>query len=457
MVTLQQILITFNTHGDNKNSDTVLHVFVKNRSNTSSTPEDATDYISNLLAYERYETMGSNTGTWEKNPYLGFARNLAPGLSFDDPSGNGFKIPLRGAPIPLEEIILPVVNIHILPNGDDTWMFDYFILFRFSDGSNLQYSSNNNGMTGIILDQNNRNYSGICTENTMITIPTPPKPDTSAVLVAVTLAFATHDHGKKSDTVLNVHIVNRLSASASYDIAIGLNLWAGQEFPDPSTRWVFFPSAQLSLASNNIKLQDIVLPVVFINIVPTGDDKWNFDLQVTYTFSDQRDFTSRTSGVILNQDYHKCECVYQGPSFPVVQALPKPALTGPAINHNVPYGVATTWVNTTPKIISLDFLRAKLVEFFNNRLGVGSEDPPVAYIELNNAGVYGGTSPEGYYDLQTIVANPPPPPGTLSPPGFEEGVTYVSNPVSLGSGGHTSIISGVRRSPPRSTEPNRRR
>lgn len=435
MVTLQQILITFNTHGDDKDSDTVLHVFVKNRSNTSSTPEQATDYISNLLAYNSYETMSSNVMTWEKNPYLGFARNLAPGLSFDDPSGNGFEIPLRGAPIPLEEIILPVVNIHILPNGDDTWMFDYFILFIFSDGSKIEYSSNNNGMTGIILDQNNRNYSGICSENTMISIPAPPKPDAPVVLTGVTLGFATHDHGKKSDTVVNVHIVNRLGASASQDIAIGLDLLAGENFQTPSTNWVFFPSSQLQLASNDIKLQDIVLPVVFINIVPNSDDKWNFDFQVTYSFKDGRNFTSRTSGVILNQDYHKCECVYQGPSFPVVQALPKPALMGPAINQNIPFGVPTTWVNTTPKVISLDFLRAKLVEFFNNRLGVGSEDPPVAYIELNNAGVYGGTPPEGYYDLQTIVANPPPPPGTLSPPGFEEGITYVSNPVSLGSGG----------------------
>ncbi|MGA2637387.1 hypothetical protein [Methylocella sp.] len=340
MVTLQQILITFNTHGDNKDSDTVLHVFVKNRNNTSSTPEQATDYISNLLAYQSCETT-----PWEKNPYLGFARNLAAGLSFDDPSGNGFEIPLRGTPIPLEEVILPVVDIHILPNGNDTWMFDYFILFLFSDKSKIEYSSNNNGMTGIILNQDNRNYSGICTENTMISIPAPPKPDTSAVLTAVTLAFATHDDDKRSDTVLNVHIVNRLSESASQDIAIGLNLWAGQGFPAPSTRWVFFPSAQLSLASNNIKLQDIVLPVVFINIVQNDEDQWIFDFQVTYTFSDGRDFTSRTNGVILDQDYHQYECVYQGPSFPVVQALPKPALTGPAINHNVPFGVATTFVN----------------------------------------------------------------------------------------------------------------
>ena len=79
----------------------------------------------------------------------------------------------------------------------------------------MEYSSNNNGMTGIILDQSNRNYSGICTENTMISIPAPLKPDTTAVLAAVTLTFATHDDNKDKDTVLNVHIVNRLNASTS--------------------------------------------------------------------------------------------------------------------------------------------------------------------------------------------------------------------------------------------------
>ena len=141
------------------------------------------------------------------------------------------------------------------------------------------------------------------------------------MLAAVTLAFATHDDNKDNDTVLNVHIVNRFNASASQDIAIGLNLAAGQEFPKPSTETFGFSSSLLPLASNGILLQDIVLPVVFINIVPNGNDRWIFDFQVTYSFSDGRDFTSRTSGVILDQDYHKYECVYQGPSFPVVQAL----------------------------------------------------------------------------------------------------------------------------------------
>ncbi len=48
MPNLQKVTITFNTYGDGKDEDTILHVFVKNRSNTSSTPEQATDFISNL-------------------------------------------------------------------------------------------------------------------------------------------------------------------------------------------------------------------------------------------------------------------------------------------------------------------------------------------------------------------------------------------------------------------------
>ena len=52
MPNLQKVTITFNTHNDDKDGNTILHVFVKNRSNNSSTPEQATDFISNLLAYQ---------------------------------------------------------------------------------------------------------------------------------------------------------------------------------------------------------------------------------------------------------------------------------------------------------------------------------------------------------------------------------------------------------------------
>src|SRR5947209_19091763 len=142
MPNLIQVKITFNTHNDNKDGDTILHVFVKNRSNTSSTPEQATDFISNLLAYQSHEA----TGPWDRNPYLAFAESLAQGTSFDDPSSHTFDIPLRSTPIPLEEVILPVVNIHILPNGHDRWIFSYTITFLFDDGRTFPESSNTNGI-----------------------------------------------------------------------------------------------------------------------------------------------------------------------------------------------------------------------------------------------------------------------------------------------------------------------
>src|SRR5205807_1553510 len=158
---------------------------------------------------------------------------------------------LRSKPIPLEEIILPVVNIHILPNGSDQWIFDYTITFLFDDLRTFSASSTTNGVTGIILDQDNRNYSGICVENPFFTLPPP---------------------------------------------------------------------------SNSIRLQDIVLPVVFINIAPHESDRWNFDYRVTYTFSNGQTFSSQTNGIILDQNNHKHVGVYQGSPFPTVTPPGKPQL-----------------------------------------------------------------------------------------------------------------------------------
>src|SRR5262245_26220552 len=204
MPNLKSIRITFNTHNDDKDNDTVLHVFVNNRSNTSATPEHETDYISNLLAWQRYEAAGSS----EINPYLGFAPFLSQEVTLGDPSSKTFDIPLRTQPIPLEEIILPVVNIHILPNGNDRWIFSYTIVFVFDDGRSFSASSNADGITGIILNQDNRNYSGICVENPFVPLPPLVKPETNAVLSRVVLTFGTHHDNKDSDTKLGVHIVN---------------------------------------------------------------------------------------------------------------------------------------------------------------------------------------------------------------------------------------------------------
>jgi phospholipase C len=423
MPNLIQVKITFNTHNDDKDGDTILHVFVKNRSNTSSTPEQETDFISNLLAYNRYEEAYAQ-GYNDRNPYLAFGENLAPGTSFDDHSSHELVIPLRSQPIPLEEIVLPVVNIHILPNGNDQWIFDYTITFFFDDDppSSFSASPTTDGVTGIILDQDYRNYSGIC--DAFNPLPPLSKPQTDAVLQEVSLRFFTHDtddDNKDNDTQLNVHIVNRLSVSSSQDIAIGLDLLPGQEFPEnTTTQWIVFSSGTQTLASNSMRLQDMVLPVVYITIAPHGDDRWAFDYQVNYTFSNLQTFSSQTNGIVLDQDTREYAGVYQGRPFPTVTPPGKPPLSPSPINHVSP-----------PKPISLSFLREKLAEFITNRQGMGSEDPPIWKINLDNTGAFGDTLPESYYDLQSLVANPPAP-GFLSPPFFKEDTTYISSPTSLG-------------------------
>jgi hypothetical protein len=189
---LKNVAITFDTHNENKNDDTILHVFVKNRSNGTSTPEKETSFISNLLSLQDHETI-----PWEYNPYLAYEVNLAEGVEFKEGSSHTYNISLRSPKIPLEEIVLPVVNIHIQPNGSDRWIFSYTITFSFenedgSDGGSFSASSDTNGVSGIVLDENNQNYSGICIENPIHPPPPLPKPQTDAVLTRVKLQKQRH-------------------------------------------------------------------------------------------------------------------------------------------------------------------------------------------------------------------------------------------------------------------------
>ncbi|MBV9579384.1 MAG: RICIN domain-containing protein [Chloroflexi bacterium] len=407
---LQKVFITFNTHSDNKNANTLLHVFVKNRSSSTATPERASEYVANLLEFKRHEKLGDS----ERNPYLAFGQALGLGVTFEANSTHQFDIPLRTTPIPIHEVVLPVVNVHILPDGSDRWIFDYTVTFQFDDGRSFSASSVRDGITGIVLDQDNRNHSGLCTENPFNPVAPPPRPVTDAVLTQVTLAFHTHNDNKNNDTQLNVHIVNRLSASSYQDIAIGLDLLSGQDFPDPSTKTVVFSASALPLASNAIRLQDMVLPLVFVNVVPTGSDRWIFDYKVTFTFSDgstSYTFSSRTDGVILDAENHKHVGVYEGDPFPT---LPPPR--SPGLNFSDQ--------RLKTRTISLAYLETRLGEFINLRT-----DPPIRQVRLDNTGIFGSLQPESYFDLQSIEADPPAP-GPL-PPTFVEGVRFTSSPRSL--------------------------
>ena len=436
---LSRIQITFNTHNDNKNASTVLHVFVKNRRPDTSTPVGPADFITNHLNYQfnqRPEFAGINE-------YLGCLENIAPNTTFDDPSSNSFDIPLRPQPVSNEEVFLPVVYIHILADDSDRWIFSYTITFFFDDNqSQFSFSSNFNGVTGIILDQDNRNYCGICVENPFNRMPEVYKAQSDLVLSKIKMVFSTHDDDKNSSTTLNVHIVNRLNGASSQDILVATNILPGQELPAPSTQGIIFPQSELS----PILMQDIVLPQIFIDI-GAGEDRWIFDYQIYFYFTSPSDSTnwwtavSETSGIILDQDNPKYADAYNGAPFPTVAPL------GPAKLSPVPagYPAPTSYSGSNPKKIYISYLQKKLDDLINNR-----QADPLYRIHLDNAGRFNeATLPESYYDLQSITADPPAP-GTLSLPRYTEPVIYPPSPSSLGQlykgslGTFTSITSTAR-------------
>ena len=154
---VQKITIDFHTHEDDLNDDTLLHIFVKNRSSDSSDSGGPGSFEANLQDYEEQD------GDWfGKNSFLGFAVNASQGNKFGNDSTNTVNIQLRSKPIPFEEpSLLPEVNFHILAESSDSWKFDYTLNITLDDGTQLPpFNSNINGLTGIILNQDNRELLG---------------------------------------------------------------------------------------------------------------------------------------------------------------------------------------------------------------------------------------------------------------------------------------------------------
>ena len=403
---VESITIDFHTHDDDLDDDTVLHVFVKNRANDSSDSAGASTYVANLQSYQDHDA-----DWFGKNPYLGCAVNASQGQNFGNDSTHTVDISLRSKPIPVEELLLPAVNIHILANGDDTWKFDYTLTITLDDGTVLPpFSSNIEGLTGIVLNQDNRNYYGICTE----VQPIPPRtiPVTDSLLTGVTIEFNTHDDDKNSDTGLGIHIVNRLSATASQDISVANNVAPGQTFSDSGDT---YKRIDLPLASNEIFLRDMVLPIVFIDIV-ADTDQWIFDYRVTFFFGQDQPYSWTVSGVVLDQDHHKHMGAYNGRAFPTL-FYPYPPLSSEPVPRN--------------KTISLDFVGQKLQELLNSRQALGSPDP-IIKLKLDSATQFGDAVPPSFMDLQFIVNDPPAPDAGPLPPGVQMGTTYAHNVSELG-------------------------
>jgi hypothetical protein len=178
--TLRRATITFDTHNDNKNADTIVQVFIKNRLNNSRTPQENTDFISNWLALQRYRKTG-DIDDGDRNPYLAYGLFLGFLKKFDDRSSNKFDLKLVSEDISVDDVVLPQVDIHVLANGDDRWIFSYTVTLTF-DAVGYSFTSAVDGVPGIILDQEYRNHSGIGTENPWRTLPIPvlTKPRTTA-------------------------------------------------------------------------------------------------------------------------------------------------------------------------------------------------------------------------------------------------------------------------------------
>jgi len=404
---LTSVKIKFDTHDDDKNDSTWVGVFVKNRLNNSLSPESSADFNSNWIEFKRYQDP-NDLGDGRQNPYLAYSLGLGDNDTFDDPSSHEFELTLRSTTITADEIVFPAVDIHMLADDNDRWIFDYTVTLTFDDHSAFSFSSKVDGVLGIILDQDNHNHSGIGVENPLTTLPVFPKAVTDSVLKKVTLEFSTHNDNKDWDTRLNVHIINRVSEHVAQDLAIGLDLFHDQEFPDSGSNAVKYKkfswsADEGSLPSNSIRLADIVLPVVNIIIIPNGNDRWIFDYRVTFEFGSPEDFaekrliySSQTNGVILDQDNNKYSGAYEGPPFPTVSPPTAPPLTAQPVDHT----------GNNKKVISLTFIRQKFEEMINNRNGADTSDnPPLIKIRLGSGGGNGSQLAESYADKRAISAD----------------------------------------------------
>ena len=128
MAYLSKVSIEFVTHNDNKDHDTILNVLVSNRK---------TIFLSEVIAD---------------------GKSLGGDMEFEDPSTLSFDLVLKSNTFTVEDINVPVVNIHIQPKGKDRWIFDYTVYLIFDDGKT--YSSTTRG---VVLDQDNKDHSGVFT------------------------------------------------------------------------------------------------------------------------------------------------------------------------------------------------------------------------------------------------------------------------------------------------------
>ena len=237
-------------------------------------------------------------------------------------------------------------------------------------------------------------------------------PVTDSILTGVTIEFNTHDDNKNSDTTLNIHIVNRLSATQSQDISVATDVDHGQEFP----RLRRHLQAHRSAPCVECDLFQGHGPADRLHQHRRGQDQWIFDYRVTFFFGQDQPYSWTASGVVLNQDQHKHMGVYNGRSFPTL---------------HYPHGAADRHTRSRATRRSRSTSSGRSFRNCSTAGKVGSPDPLIK-LRLDSSENFGDQMPLSYMDTGFIANDPPPPDGQPLDPGFQMGVTWPHSISELG-------------------------
>ncbi len=264
------------------------------------------------------ESFRDHDADWfGKNPYLGCAVNANNGDLRRPVDAHRHAAAALQADSASRSSSCPRSTSTSSPTSSDTWKFDYTLTITLDDGTVLPpYNSNVDGLVGIVLNQDNRNYYGICTRVRRRRRSDQARHERVADRGDDRVQDARRRQERRHDA--DIHIVNRISATESQDIWSRPTSPTAREVPGRRRRRQTSPTGGsiCRWRRSSIYLRDMVLPVVYINIA-ADEDQWIFDYRVTLFFGGQP-YSWTVSGVVLDQDHHKHMGVYSGRAFPTV-------------------------------------------------------------------------------------------------------------------------------------------
>ena len=242
--TLVAARITFTTHDDDLETDSYVNVFVRNQPPDGSVVLPQRDLIGNRLDWERHQ----QTALTDRNPFLASGGPFGVGENWDAGSTNGpFELELPLTPLPAQDVGIPVVDVHLLTDASDRWMFSWTLELKFSNGAVVTSTSDTDAVAGIVLDENNLDHMGLGREDTGVPRPARQAPDTDAVLVEATVAFHTTQDSKEPATGVRVHVVDRRAPDVHRSIAAALSQFTGEGLDKDSVRELVFGPGGLPL------------------------------------------------------------------------------------------------------------------------------------------------------------------------------------------------------------------